>query len=60
VTWKGELGEGVEREGADFEHLSSGRGACPVDQPAAVRDDDKAGRADFGDVVDADQPGHLD
>jgi hypothetical protein len=52
--------ERVEREFSDLEHFRAGDGMRPVDQPCPVSDNDHAGRIGFGDVVDANQSGHLD
>jgi hypothetical protein len=60
MTWEGQRRKRMKWEDSNFEHLRAGQRPCPVNQPAAVRDDDHAGRVGFGDVVDADQTGQLD
>jgi hypothetical protein len=60
MTWEGQRRKRVKWEDGNFEHLRSGQRLCPVHQPAAVRDDDHAGRVGLRDVIDADQAGQLD
>jgi hypothetical protein len=56
VAGKSKLGKRVESEDADFEHLRAGQRADAVEQPAAIRDPNHAGRVRLGDVIHADQP----